>query len=98
MKKTISIIAILTFAFMFIFVGSSYAVGLDAIDIKIDKTIVNPSEEVKLDIEFGESLGAYTFDISYDENIFEFVSVDGGTSNDMTDKVRVVYLDRKSVV
>lgn len=93
MKKTISIIAILTFAFMFIFVGSSYAVGLDAIDIKIDKTIVNPSEEVKLDIEFGESLGAYTFDISYDENIFEFVSVDGGTSNDMTDKVRVVYFD-----
>lgn len=93
MKKTLNIIAILTFVFMFILTANTYAVSLDAIEIKIDKTIVNPGEEVKVNIDFGENLGAYTFDVSYDNNIFEFVSVDGGTANDTTDKVKVVYFD-----
>ena len=50
-------------------------------------------ENVKLEIDFGKALGAYTFDIAYDNNIFEYVNVDGGTANDTSDKVRVTYYD-----
>ena len=44
-------------------------------------------------IEFGQDLGAYTFDIAYDNNIFEYVSAEGGTANDTSTKVRVTFYD-----
>lgn len=93
MKKIINIFAILTiFTFIF-FSGKSYAATLDTIDINTDKNIVRPGEEVKVTINFGQELGAYTFDVSYDNNIFEYVSAEGGTANDTTDKIKVVYYD-----
>ncbi len=93
MKKIISIFTIMAIVSLLIFTGNSYAATLDAIDIQLDKTTVRPEEEVKVNIEFGQSLGAYTFDVSYDKNIFEYVSAEGGTANDTTDKVKVVYHD-----
>ena len=69
------------------------AASLDAINIETNKSIVNPGEEVTLTIEFGKSLGAYTFDIAYDNNLLEFVSASDGTPNDMSTKVRIVYYD-----
>lgn len=93
MKKIISIFTILALLTILIFTGSSYAAALDTIDIKTDKTTVRPGEEVKVTVEFGQNLGAYTFSVSYDKNIFEYVSVDGGTANDTTDKVNIVYHD-----
>lgn len=93
MKKIISIFAIVTLLTVLIFTGSSYAASLDTLDVQTDKTTVRPGEEVKVNIQFGQDLGAYTFDISYDNNIFEYVTVDGGTANDTTDKVRVTYYD-----
>ncbi len=93
MKKAISIILIALMS-IFVFAGVAYADSLDTIDIKIDKQKVNPGEEVKLTIEFGQNLGAYTFDISYDNNIFEYISADGGTANDTSDKVKVTYYDQ----
>lgn len=93
MKKIISIITILAIATVLIFTGSTYAADLDTIDVTTDKTTVRPGEEVKLVVEFGQNLGAYTFDVAYDNNIFEYVSSEGGTANDTTDKVRVVYHD-----
>lgn len=93
MKKIISIFTILALLTILIFTGSSYAAALDTIDIKTDKTTVRPGEEVKVTAEFGQNLGAYTFSVSYDKNIFEYVSVDGGTANDTTDKVNIVYHD-----
>lgn len=93
MKKIISIFAIMTLLTVLVFTGSSYAAALDTIDVQTDKTIVRPGEEVKVDIQFGQDLGAYTFDVAYDNNIFEYVAVDGGTANDTTDKVRVTYHD-----
>ena len=93
MKKTISIIAILSLLALGIFTGKTYAASLDAINVTIDKTTVRPEEEVKVTVEFGQSLGAYTFDIAYDNSIFEYVSAEGGTPNDTTDKVRVVFHD-----
>lgn len=93
MKKIISIFAIMTLLTVLIFTGTSYAAALDTIDVQTDKTIVRPGEDVKVNIQFGQNLGAYTFDVAYDNNIFEYVTAEGGTANDTTDKVRVTYYD-----
>ncbi len=93
MKKIFSIILSFILLMIFIFSGKSYALSLDTISTKVDKTTVRPGEEVKITIDFGKQLGAYTFDVAYDNKIFEYVSADGGTANDTTDKVRVVFHD-----
>ena len=93
MKKFISILTILTIIVFTILSGYVFAASLDTIDVKTDKTIVRPDEEVKLTINFGEDLGAYTFEIAYDDQIFEYVSAEGGTANDTGDKVKVVFHD-----
>ena len=93
MKKIVSILVIFALLTTLIFTVSSKAVALDAINVDVDKTTVRPGEEVKLTINFGVQLGAYTFDIAYDNKIFDYVSVDGGTPNDTTDKVKVVFHD-----
>ncbi len=93
MKKIISFLMIAILLSMIIFTGKSYAAALDTIAIKTDKTTVRPGETVTLTIEFGQELGAYTFDIAYDENIFDYVSVEGGKENNTNGKVKVVYPD-----
>ena len=93
MKKIIRIIEIFIIVSLIILTGKTYAVELDTLEVKLDKTTVRPGETVKVTIEFGKDLGAYTFDVTYDNNIFEYVSVDGGTPNDTSDKVRVIYHD-----
>ena len=93
MKKIISIISILLILLFTVFSIKSYAAPLGGIDIQTDKTTVRPGEEVKVMIEFGQDLGAYTFDIAYDNNIFEYVSAEGGTANDTSTKVRVTFYD-----
>ena len=94
MKKIISIFVIIAILSVLIFMpNSSYAAALDTISVDTSKTTVRPAEEVAVTINFGQALGAYTFDISYDNNIFDYVSVDGGTANDTTDKIRVTFYD-----
>lgn len=93
MKKIISIMIMLTLFTVVFFTGNSYAASLDTIHIQTDKTTVRPGEEVKVTIEFGQNLGAYTFDISYDNHIFDYVSAEGGTANDTSDKIKVTYYD-----
>lgn len=93
MKKIISLTLMLILCMTVFFTISTYAVSLDTINLEVDKQLVKPGEEVKLTINFGTELGAYTFDIAYDNKIFDFVSVDGGTANDTTDKVKVVFYD-----
>lgn len=93
MKKIISIFTMITLLSVLVFTGSSYAAGLDTIDVQTDKTTVRPGEEVKVTVQFGQDLGAYTFDVAYDNNIFDYVGAEGGTANDTSDKVRVIYYD-----
>lgn len=93
MKKFISIITIFSILSILIFSTSIYAASLDTLTVDIDKTTVEPGKQVKLTVNFGQTLGAYTFNFAYDKNIFEYVSVDGGTANDTTDKVIVTYYD-----
>ncbi len=94
MKKVINLTLVLILFITLFFTINSYAISLDTISVETDKTNIKPGEEVKLTINFGTELGAYTFDIAYDNKIFDFVSVEGGTANDTTDKVNVVFYDK----
>ena len=93
MKKTISIITIMMLLVMTILTGKVFADSLDTIEINTDKTTVKPGEELKVTVEYRKKLGAYTFDFAYDNKIFSYVTAEGGTANDLTDKVRVTYYD-----
>ena len=93
MKKIVSILTILAIFSLLIFSTSVNAASLDAINIAPTKTKVKPGENVTLNVEFGEELGAYTVHVSYDNNIFEYVSAEGGTANDTGTKVIVTFHD-----
>lgn len=93
MKKIISLVAILAIVFTFFLTGTTFAASLDTLTVDVDKTTVRPGENVKLTINFGQALGAYTFNIAYDDNIFDYVSTEGGTANDTGDKVIVTFHD-----
>lgn len=93
MKKIINIIIAIAILTLLIFTGSSYADTLNTINVETSKTTVTPGEEVTVTVQFGQDLGAYTINVSYDDNIFEYVKAEGGTANDTKDKVIVVYHD-----
>lgn len=94
MKKIISSIILLMIVTILMFSVKSYAVLLDKIDVQVDKQTVRPGENVTVKINFGEALGAYTASISYDNKLFRYVDSEGGTANDTSDKVKVVYFDQ----
>ena len=96
MKKITNIILIISTIFVFILLlntNTANAAALDDIEISTDKDIVNPGDTVTLTITFGKPLGAYTFDIAYDNSLLEYVETDGGTPNDNGTRVRVVFHD-----
>ncbi len=96
MKKIWNIVLILSILFTFILLFNPnpvQAAALDDIEIATNKNIVNPGDTVILTITFGKPLGAYTFDIAYDNNLLEYVETNGGTANDNGTRVRVVYYD-----
>lgn len=94
MKKIVSTIAILLSIFMIMFSVNVYAASLDTINITTTKTTIHPGENVTVEIDFGEELGAYTVDVAYDNNLFEYVSVEGGTSSDDNGtRVRTIFYD-----
>ena len=96
MKKIFNTILILSILFTFILVFNpnlAQAAALDDIEIATNKDTVNPGDTITLTITFGKPLGAYTFDIAYDNNLLEYVETDGGTPNDNGTRVRVVFYD-----
>ena len=96
MKKLLNTLLILSILFAFILILNSnpvQAAALDDIKIDTNKNTVNPGDTITLTITFGKPLGAYTFDIAYDNNLLEYVETDGGTPNDNGTRVRVVFYD-----
>lgn len=93
MKKTITIFTVIAILSMIIFMPVSYAAALDTIDIDVNKTTVRPNEEVTLNINFGQNLGAYTFTVDFDDDIFDYLSVEGGEAHVTGDKLKVVFHD-----
>lgn len=94
MKKIVSIVTIFAVLFLFAFSVSMYAATLDTINITTDKQIVHPGENVTIHIAFGQELGSYTANVDYDNNLFEYVSVEGATANDTGTKVKAYYYDQ----
>lgn len=94
MKKIVSIVMIFLILFSLTFSTPIFAASLDSINVSTNKTKVNPGENVTVNINFGTDLGSYTVDVDYDNNLFEYVSAEGGTSNDNGTRVRVYYFDQ----
>lgn len=69
------------------------SIPLNSVTVDVTKEKIEPGENVTVNINFGTELGAYTFDVAYDNNIFEYVSSEGGTENDNGTRVRVTYYD-----
>ena len=94
MKKILSLfIALVLIIFVFQINVFASSIPLDSVNVNLSKDKIAPGETVKVNIEFGTELGAYTFDVAYDKNIFEYVSSEGGTENDNGTRVRVTYYD-----
>ena len=93
MKKIISVVILSLIIVTLGFAGNVNAASLDTITLDTNKEIVNPGQEVTLNINFGKDLGSYTFDIAYDNNLLEYVNVEGGTPSDNGTRVRVVFYD-----
>lgn len=92
-KKICTMLVVGILAMMSLLTGNTYADTIDTIQIDTNKTIVRPGEQVTVTVSFGQELGTYTMDIAYDNALFEYVSAEGGTPNDLSDKVRVVFHD-----
>lgn len=98
MKEKLRIFSITLFLVMFIFIQDTYAVSLNAFDVQISKTLIRPGEEVTMQVNFGEALKAYTVKIAYDDNIFDYVSSEGGTAVNTFDKIIMSYGDTEMPV
>ncbi len=82
MKRIISIFALLVLISVCVFNISSYATEDLGVTVEVP-TIARPGETVELFFNFGSvKLKKYTFEILYDSNIFDYVSVNNGTGSD----------------
>lgn len=93
MKKIFYSIVIVPILLLFLFSVSVQADALNSVTVDVDKQTVHPGETIKVTVNFGQDLGAYTVDVAYDNNVLEYVSAEGGTANNQADKVRVVFHD-----
>jgi len=94
MKKIISILVILTIVFLFAFTLSSNAAPLDSLTINTSKATVHPGDTVNINLSFGQPLGAYTFEIDFDDNLFEYVTATNVTTGSVSgDKVTAYFFD-----
>lgn len=94
MKKIINIITILSVVLLLALSTNIYAATLNGLNVQTNKTTVKPGEEVKLTINFGQNLGSFTFNISYDKNLFDLVSVDKDVAtNNAGEKLIISFYD-----
>lgn len=90
MKKLISLIVLFAVIALCLPV---YADALQTVTANVDKSTVHPNETVKVDVDFGQEMGSYTVDVAYDNNLFEYVSAEGGTADDNGTRIRVYFFD-----
>ncbi len=91
MKKIL--ITLFVFLFFTTIYTSVFAAPLTTITTDTSLSTVKPGEEITVNVNFGQDLGAYTVDIAYDNNLFDYISSTGGTSNDNGDRVRLFFFD-----
>ena len=88
--KKINIILFITLLFMLMF-SSVNAVELNTLNITTDKIMVNPNSTVTINFDFGVPLGAYTFDIDFDDALLEYMTTTGDTSTSVTGDIATVF-------
>lgn len=96
MKKSVYLFITMIFVTFMLFLqtGIVNAASLDNIEVDVSKTKIAPGEEVTVTTKFGKDLGAYTVNVAYDNNLFEYVSAEGGTENDNGTRVKLTYYDQ----
>ena len=94
LKRILSIVVILALILFTLQINvHAQSVPLGSVEVTLTQEKIAPGEEVTININFGTDLGAYTFDVAYDNSIFEYVRSEGGTENDNGTRVRVTYYD-----
>ena len=94
MRKIFSVITILLIIFLLILTVKVSAAPLSTLNITLDKTVVNPDGTVTVIIEYGQDIGAATFEVDYDTALFDFQSSTGTTSHsDIGGVVTAIFTD-----
>ena len=94
MKKYLSFVIIVFLIISCIFQLNVLAnEELSSFSIDVDKTIINPNNEVKLTINFGVKLATYSVTIDYDDDLLDFVSVSAGKKTDLDGKIKIENLE-----
>ena len=94
MKKTLITTSVLVVLFLLAFSVTVFAAPLSTLDITTDKAVVNPDGTVTINFAFGEDLGAYTFEVDFDDALFDYESSTGTTTASATgDKVTAYFFD-----
>lgn len=91
MKKIVNLIAIFLVLFLLTFTVNIYALSLDNLTVTTDKEIVHPGENVVLNINFGRDIGSCDVNVDYDDNLLEYVGLEGGTANNTGSQVIISY-------
>jgi len=96
MRKIFKAILFVTILYSLIFPLSSYAEvyeDLDTLDITLSKDVVNPGEDVTININFGKLLGSYDINIDFDDALFDYKSTSTGTAGVSGSMVSISFFD-----
>ena len=94
MKNIVNVISIFLILFLCTFSTNIYAASLENVSANLDKGSIKAGDNVTVTFSFGRGLGSYTVDFAYNNDLFDYVSADGGTANDNGTRVRVYFYDQ----
>lgn len=99
MSKRFKIVIALTIVFLACYLIPVFAEtyeDLDTLDITLDKAVVNPDDEVTVNINFGKDLGSYDISLDFDDALFDYVETGTGTASVSDDTVTVSFFDAQN--
>ena len=91
MKKIL--ITLFIFTFLISIYTFTFAAPLTTITTDVSSKTIKPGENVTVNVNFGQNLGKYTITMFYDNNLFEYISSTGGTTNDKGDRIKTSFYD-----
>lgn len=93
MNKIIKLISAMSVIVGILFSLQVEAAELSNFSIFVTKTEMEPGQNIKMTINFGEDMSKYIVDVAYDNKLFGFGSVTGGTATDDGQKIRIDFED-----
>lgn len=72
--------------------------NLSSINIYTSKLIVNPNEEIELNIEFGEKLTEFSILVLYDKNLVEYINTTNGSVIDKGNSIEINFLNENNAI